>query len=221
MCLQSICTCSSHHPNEASIIHISSSVLRDFDHDLQYAKVYNQGFDPFPPDVGFNDGLSVPNADFVESLQCSAFCPFPVRAELGGAAVLIDDADSITLPHLAGEWKGPGKPLADATSQAAYNGAALVYGRNQALAYMGTADPPGHTAVSTFTMDGTTVNFFSHYSGPSEEEEGRTDYHQYPMASTNLCNSFNDFKRGWMQLRNLQDNAKDESYALRDRLVGH
>jgi hypothetical protein len=109
--------------------------------------------------------------------------------------------------------------MVEARTQSAYDGAALVYGRNQALAYMGAPDPPSHAAVSTFTMDGTTINFFSHYAAPSEE--GKLCYHQYLVAVTNLVSSYEDFERGRRQLRNVQEDAKNESYALRDRLVDH
>jgi hypothetical protein len=82
------------------------------------------------------------------------------------------------LPHLAGEWKGPGKNRIEARTQSAYDGAALVYGRNRALEYLGGADPPGHAVISTFTTDGTTINFFAHYAAVSEVD-GKTEYHQY------------------------------------------
>lgn len=91
------------------MVHISTRLLKDFDDDLQYVRVFNQGFNSFPQDVGFNDGLSAPKPGMTEALQRPAFHPFPVRAQLGGAAVLIDDPDSMTLPHLAGERKGRGK----------------------------------------------------------------------------------------------------------------
>ncbi len=52
-------------------------------------------------------------------------------------------------------------------------------------------------------------------------EDGGLEYHQYPITSTNLTNSFEDFKKGRKQLRNLQDDARDLSYGLRDELKGH
>jgi hypothetical protein len=130
-----------------------------------------------------------------------------------------DDPFSVTLPHIAGEWKGRGKDMAEAKMQSAYDGAAIVYARNQALSYVGVPDPPGHAEVATFTTDGTTINFFAHYADTSED--GMLEYHQYPVTSTNLTNSYEDFKKGRKQLRNLQDIAKYSSYAVRDRLKGH
>jgi hypothetical protein len=106
-----------------------------------------------------------------------------------------------------------------AKMQSAYDGAALVYARNQALSYVGEPDPPGHAEVATFTTNGTTINFFAHYAEASEE--GMLEYHQYPTTSANLTNSYEDFKKGRKQLRNLQDDAKDSSYALRDQLKSH
>ncbi len=43
----------------------------------------------------------------------------------------------MTLPHIAGEWKGPDGSMKEATLQSGYDGAALVYARNQALAHQG------------------------------------------------------------------------------------
>jgi hypothetical protein len=82
----------------------------------------------------------------------------------------------------------------EAKVQSAYDGAALTYARNQALSYLGNPDPPGHAEVATFTTDGTNINFFAHYAAVSED--GVLEYHQYPVTSTNLTNSFEDFKRG-------------------------
>jgi hypothetical protein len=109
--------------------------------------------------------------------------------------------------------------MEEAKMQSAYDGAALAYARNQALSYVGEPDPPGHAEVATFTTDGTTVKVFAHYADTSED--GMLEYHQYPITSTNLTNPYEDFKKGRKQLRNLQDDAKDSSYALRDQLKGH
>ncbi|KAK3369500.1 hypothetical protein B0T24DRAFT_596237 [Lasiosphaeria ovina] len=48
---------------------------------------------------------------------------------------------------------------------------------------------------------------------------GRTlEYHQNPITSTNLKNSFEEFERARRQLRNSQDDAREESHELRDQL---
>ncbi|KAH9984892.1 hypothetical protein F4779DRAFT_326382 [Xylariaceae sp. FL0662B] len=129
----------------------------------------DQAFTAFSKEVGFNNGLSAPQPDFFEGLQFQEFLPFPAHKQLGSAVLIKDDPYSITLPHLAGEWKGPGNNMNKARVQSAYDGAALVYGRDQALEFVGEPDPLGYTAVSTFTTDGTNINFFSHYSAPSKE----------------------------------------------------
>jgi hypothetical protein len=64
-------------------------------------------------------------------------------------------------------------------TQGAYDGAALVYSRNQALSSVGKPDPAGHAGVMTFTTDGTNINFFTHYAAPSEN--GTLKY--YPSNS--------------------------------------
>ncbi|KAL2023486.1 hypothetical protein VTK56DRAFT_2482 [Thermocarpiscus australiensis] len=128
-----------------------------------------------------------------------------------------DDPFSLTLPHMAGEWKGRGKDMEEARLQSAFDGAALVYARNQALEYIGKPDPAGHAQVTTFTTDGTHLNFFSHYAAPSGED-GAIQYHQYPIASTNVKASHEEFRKGWRQLRNAQDRARAQSYQLKDQL---
>jgi hypothetical protein len=144
--------------------------------------------------------------------------PFPVNKNVSGAVLYKDNIRSLTLPHLAGEWKGRGKDMEKARLQSSYDGAALVYARNQALSYIGKPDPPGHAGVTTFTTDGTNLNFFAHYAALSED--GTPEYHQYPYASANL-KKYEEFKEGRRGLRNEQDHARKQSYALRDQLREH
>jgi hypothetical protein len=181
-----------------------------------YNQAFNQTFTGFPQNAGFNNGLSAPQPDFVEGLEKKEFRPFPVDEDVGGAVLYKDNPFSITLPHLAGEWKGREKDIKKAWLQSAYDGAALVYGRNQALSYRGKSDPPGHAEFTTFTTDGTNLIMFAHYAAPSED--GTLKYHQYPIENTNLLNSYQEYKEGRRGLRNEQDYAKEQSYALRDQL---
>jgi len=207
-------------PNGATILY-ESNLLKEYD-DKGYVRVFNQAFTAFPQDLGFNRGLSAPQPGMVEGLKQQEFKPFLAREELGGAAVLIRDfVSSVTLPHIAGEWKGPGENIQQAAVQGAINGAHLVYGRNRALDHLDTPEDAGHAAVTTFTTNGTTLNTFAHHAALSETVEGRTDYHTYPITSTNLTLSFEEFKKGRRQLRNLQDFARDQSYSLRDKLKEH
>ncbi|KAF3763503.1 hypothetical protein M406DRAFT_232605, partial [Cryphonectria parasitica EP155] len=203
---------------EADVILASQSLLKK-DYPQGYKYACNRPFTGFPPDLGFNDGLSAPQPDYVQGLAQSAFGPFPADEQLNGAILYKNDYDPITLPHLAGEWKGPLR-LTGAKVQSAYDGACLVYSRNQALSYLGTPDPPGHAQVTTFTLDGTLLNQFAHYARPSSTD-GRPEYHQYPINSTLLTNSYQEFKTGRKELRNAQDYAMGQSHQLRDQLRDH
>ncbi|KAH8587997.1 hypothetical protein B0O99DRAFT_525856, partial [Bisporella sp. PMI_857] len=138
-----------------------------------YGRVYNQAFNDFPKNVGFNNGLSATQPDIIEGLKMTEFDPFPVHQELGGAAVPTPERDSLTLPHLAEEWKGPEKDIVLAETQAAYNKAlipTIVYSRNKAHSFFNRPDPAGHAYVRTFTTDSTTFNTYAHYSSESESQ---------------------------------------------------
>ncbi|EOO03075.1 hypothetical protein UCRPA7_1411 [Phaeoacremonium minimum UCRPA7] len=203
-------------PNEATmVVEVSRRLPKEYD-DKGYSQVFNQAFTNFPEDVGLNNGLSAPQPDFIEGLRMPEYGPFPVGECVGGAVPYKDDPNSLTLPHLAGEWKGPGKNMKEARMQAAYDGAALVYARNQALDTMGKPYLAGHAKVMTFTTDGTNLNLFTHHIMLTEE--GTLEYHQHPIKSINLIDSHEGYKEGRKHLRNAQDLAKEESYALRDEL---
>ncbi|KAK4182017.1 hypothetical protein QBC35DRAFT_218189 [Podospora australis] len=203
-------------PNEATmVVKTSGRLLKEYD-DEGYDQAFNQAFTGFPANVGFNNGLSAPQPDFVEGLRKREYAPFPVEERVSGAVLYKDNPYSLTLPHLAGEWKGPGGDMREATLQGSYDGAALVYARNRALAYQGKSDPPGHASVTTFTTNGTQINFFAHYV--AETEDGTLEYHQFPVKSTSLVNSHGEHKEGRRELRNAQDHAREQSYALKDQL---
>jgi hypothetical protein len=201
-------------PNEMTMAFETSTLLKRYGRG--YSRVYNQAFTEFPKNVGFNNGLSATQPDMVEGFEMTQFDPFPVRQELGGAAVPTTERDPLTLPHLAGEWKGPGRDMILAETQAAYDGACMVHGRNKARSFLKSPDPPGHAFVSTFTTDGTTLNTFAHYSSQSE---GQVEYHQFPTSSSFLIASYEDFKKSRRRLRNKQDEAKETSEKLRDELI--
>lgn len=202
-------------PNEASVLIETSVLLKRYD-EPGYQRSYNQAFSNFPKNVGFNNDLSAAQPDMVEGLDMPEFDPFPVREQLGGAATVYSGPQATTLPHLAGEWKGPGKDMILAQTQAGYDGACMVYSRNKARLFLKSPDPTGHAFVSTFTTDGTTLNTFAHYSS---ESQGQVKYHQYPTSSSFLVSSYPDFKRSRRRLRNLQDDAKETSEKLRDELM--
>ncbi|KAI0407485.1 hypothetical protein F4802DRAFT_24291 [Xylaria palmicola] len=204
--------------NEATIVfEVGAQLLKTYD-DEGYTRTFNRAFTGFPKNVGFNNGLSAPQPDFVEGPRMQDYLPFPVDERVSGAVLYKDDRRSVTLPHLAGEWKGPGKDMEKAILQSGYDGATLVYARNQALSYLGKSDLPGHAEVTTFTTDGKSLNFYSHYSAQTEDKTLK--YHQYPDASYNLM-KFDEYKDGRRHLRNTQDDARDQSCALRDQLKEH
>ncbi|EFY93339.1 hypothetical protein MAC_00577 [Metarhizium acridum CQMa 102] len=204
-------------PNEATmVVEVSGQLLKKYD-DEGYHQVFNQAFTGFPKDVGFNNGLSVPQPDFIEGLGMREFRPFPVDEHVSGAVFYKDSPQSLTLPHLVGECTG--KDMAEAKLQSAYDGAALVYARNQALSYIGKPDPLGHAKVTTFTTDGTNLNLYAHYAAPLPD--GTLEYHQYPIKSINLIDSHQGLKDGRRGLRNEQDYARKQSYAMRDQLKEH
>ncbi|KAK0655321.1 hypothetical protein B0T16DRAFT_498983 [Cercophora newfieldiana] len=200
--------------------HVGSRLLKEYD-DEGYRREFNRSFTNAPQDAGYNNGLSAPQPDFVEGLEKQEFRPFQVADHIPGAALYQDDPYSLTLPHITGEWKGRGKDIEEAELQSAFDGAAMVHARRQALAYMGKSDPPGHAAITTFATDGTTLNMYAHYAIPSEEDEDRLEYHQYKYASTNIKDSYQGHKEGRRGLRNAQDHAREQSYALKDQLKEH
>jgi hypothetical protein len=200
------------------VVQVSAHMLKNSD-DPGYLQSFNQPFTGFPRDVGFNNGLSAPQPDFVEGLEMQEFKPFPVGELVQGAVLYNDNPSSLTLPHLAGEWKGRGKDMEKATLQSRYDGAALVYARGKALSYLGESDPPGHAKVTTFTTDGTNFNFYAHHATPAED--GTLEYHQFRYASANVVDSHQGHKDSRRGLRNQQDQAKEQSYDLRNRLKEH
>ncbi len=146
------------------------------------------------------------------------FRPFPVDDHVNGAVLMKDNPRSVTLPHLAGEWKGPGGDMREATLQSGYDGAALVRARNQALAYQGKSDPPEHASIVTFATDGTNLNLYAHYAAPSAEDEDTLEYHQYLVSSTDVKGTYQGHKDGRKRLRNARDYARQQSYAMKDEL---
>ncbi|KAH8754155.1 hypothetical protein F5883DRAFT_688640 [Diaporthe sp. PMI_573] len=197
--------------NEATlVVKTSGHILKEYD-DEGYSQVFNQSFTAFPDNVGFNDGLPVPRPDYIEGLGMEKYNPFPVDRHVDGAVLYKYDPFSLTLPHLAGEYKGRNGNMEIARLQSAYDGAALVYARNQALSYMGKSDPPGHAEITTFTTDGTNLNFYAHYATPSADDENALEYHQYLYATAEVKFTHQGHKDGRKGLRNAQDHAKEQS----------
>ncbi|KAK0655385.1 hypothetical protein B0T16DRAFT_10295 [Cercophora newfieldiana] len=211
--------------NEATlVVEVSGELLKKY--PKGYKRAFNKAFTNLPKDAGFNNGLSAPQPDFVEGLEKEEYRPFPVDEYLDSAALHSDNPYSVTLPQIAGEWKGPDGSMKEAELQSSYDGAALVHARAQALAYMGKEDPPGHAEITTFTTDGTNLNLYAHYATPAdatpaEDDEDALEYHQYLISSANLTGTYQGHKDGRKSLRNAQDHAKTQSEQLRDQLKQH
>ncbi|KAL2135145.1 hypothetical protein VTI74DRAFT_9576 [Chaetomium olivicolor] len=200
------------------IVTMSPTFVKGY-HDEGYRAEYNQAFSAFPREVGFNNGLSPPHPDFVEGFEKAKYYPLPVDEYISGAVLYKDEPLSLVLPHVAGEWKRQGKDMREAQWQSAYDGAALVYARNQALSYLGKSDAPGVAEVFTFITDGTILNVFAHYA--AETEDGRLQYHQYPVSSTLVTPSYEEFQEGRRRFRNMQDHARERSLDLKKELLEH
>lgn len=200
--------------NEAAVVQRMLPLFQDY--DGKYNIDMNRTFSAVPKDLGFNNGLSAPQPDFVQGLTREEFLPVD-PSKIQGAVLFKDDLTSTTLAHFAGEWKSRSGDMVEATLQSGYDGAAMVYGRNQALEYLGDPDPLGHSAITTFTSNGESVNLFAHHAS-STGEDGAVEYHQHRLTQTNLTESYESFKKGRKQIRNAQDYAQEQSFALRDQL---
>lgn len=152
---------------------LNRAVLKDTRWDPQmvkqkYRAQWDKQWTDFPKDVGFNNGLSAPKPDYIEGYSKPAFPPSVEK--IGGSATLVKPASNfIALPHFALEAKAAGKNMHLARVQAQYDGAAMVYGRNQALAYLQQPDPPQTPAVATVIADGEIWRAFMHYEHKDEE----------------------------------------------------
>jgi len=101
-------------------------------------------------------------------------------------------------------------------TQAEYDDACMIYDKNKARLFLKSFDSIDHAFVFTFTTDNTTLNTFVHYSS---ESQGQVKYHQYSTSSSFLVSSYLNFKKSQQQLRNLQNDVKETSEKLRDKLM--
>lgn len=160
---------------------VSRKLQKDYDDDESYHPAFNQPFTGFPKDVGLNNGLSPPQPDFIEGLGIVEFQPFPIQY-VSGAVLYKDNLFSTVLPHIAGEYKGLTGCMANARLQCSYDGAALVYARNKALALVGKPDPLGHAKITTFATNGEIIEFFAHYA--AQGDDGKL---KYQLARKKYC----------------------------------
>ncbi|KAJ8127103.1 hypothetical protein O1611_g6535 [Lasiodiplodia mahajangana] len=211
-------------PNKATVLSTTCWMLLkqydlegEDDNDNPYVSCMSQQFTAFPENVGFNNDCSAPQPDFVEGLREDEFGMSPTQAVSG--AFPYNKTFTIVLPHIAGEWKGYNGSMVQGMTRGAYDGAALVYARTQALDDLGEKDSPGEARVITFTTNGRFIDIFAHYA--SHSENSTLQYHQYRIESNDLIKSYEGFKVGQQMLRNAQDFAKEQSENLRDRIKAH
>jgi hypothetical protein len=179
---------------------------------LSYRRQTLVVFNAIPSGLSFNRKLPMPKADFVEGLTMDAFPTFSRYSMEQSIIVQQDGSKAKILPHLAGILRPEKQSRQEAMARSAYAGAALVWTRHEALALLGRSDPPKHAAVSTFIIDGTSVEIFAHYA--AVEESGKTVYHQYSIGSSGLTSSVEDLERGRRMLKNLQAFAEEQAVDL-------
>jgi len=196
-------------------------LLKEYNDDAHNgsAREFNGVYTNLARNASFKDGLPAQQLDFFEGVERREFRQTRAADDIPRTSLSSNEPDSIIFPHIAGAWKGPGRETEDDQLKQGYNGAALVYGRRQALDHMGIPYVEGHSHITTFNTDGTTLNLFAHHSTPYEKWgfELPYVYHQYQISSTNIRNSYEEFKTAWRQLRNAQDRAREESLNLRDQ----
>lgn len=112
---------------------------------------------------------------------------------------------SLTLPHLAGEWKGREEDMEEARQQSVYDVAILIYLRNQALFFRRRPACLGHKIEVMIFTDSSNLNLFAHYA--ASLKGGTLDYLD---DSTNLPGSHQGSMMIRRQPRNGQDRAREQ-----------
>ncbi|KAG8156481.1 hypothetical protein KVR01_013585 [Diaporthe batatas] len=206
--------------NEQGTIAVYSKYIfqdtEDSHFDIGYRRKEDKMWTEFPKNVGFNNGLSDPKPDMIEGFARDTFPP--TIEHIKSSKLVRDEPKYVALPHMAVEYKAREKSLHEAKVQAGYDGAAMVYGRNEALELIGKVDPPRRPAVVTATTTGQEWSVYAHYSHP--DETGKAEYYQCRMAGGSMEN-LNEFKQGRKILRNMQDFAREQASDLRDSLHKH
>ncbi|KAK0656469.1 hypothetical protein B0T16DRAFT_433431 [Cercophora newfieldiana] len=81
-----------------------------------YTRALNQAFTAFPKDVGFNNGLSAPQPDFVEGLEMEEYRPLPVDKHINGAVLYKDNPSLVHTRTQALTYIGKSDPLGHASA---------------------------------------------------------------------------------------------------------
>lgn len=164
------------------------------------------------PKVGFNNNLGTPSPWWIEGFKADEYGRLPDGKPIPGAAITQTHPCSIAFPHIAGEWGKGWVPL----WKSAHTGAALIYARCQALSCMGLSkDPLLRVPGFTFTTDGTYISFYAVFM---VEGDRGVRYYQHEIASTKLIDSFEDWRKGKLYLKNFRQLAYTAAKGLRDEV---
>lgn len=142
----------------------------------------------FPQNVGFNNGLLAPKPDKLEGFSKKTFPPS--IAKVKGTTLVKDDPNYITLPYMTVEYKSRNKSAHEAKVQSMCNGAAMVFGRNETLAYIKKPGPPQQPAVLSAAIVGPSWEVYGHYANPNETTQ-RVEYHPHRIHGGSM-ETFND-----------------------------
>jgi hypothetical protein len=209
---QGYCKGISNSFNEARVSSfVQSKIMKDYsESDWDYGRACARAITRIP-EQDFNNGLSNPLPDVLEGLNTEV-----LPSHLHGHS-LHGNGGSLAFCHFAAEFKGTYGNFNQAVSQAAYDGANLVYARDRALAQARANVPDGtaagtaaidkaaeETAVFTCTTVGKSAKVFAHHFQNGE-------FHQNLVARESLLSYPN---RGRELIRNTQDYAWSKSYEL-------
>lgn len=142
----------------------------------------------------------------------------PTIEHIKPSKIVRDEPKYVALPHMAVEYKAREKSPHEAKIQAGYSGAAMIYGRNEALGLIGKADPPRQPTVLSSMMTGQEWTVYAHYTHPDVTD--KAEFFQCLMAGGSTEN-LNEYKQGCKVLRNMQDFAREQASDLRDDLRKH
>lgn len=88
----------------------------------------------------------------------------PSIDEIKGTTLVKDDPDYITPPHMIVEYKAKNKSAYESKVQSTYNGAAMIFSRNEAFTYINKPEPPRQPAMLSATVVGPSWEVFGHYT---------------------------------------------------------
>jgi hypothetical protein len=199
--------------------------------EARYHRRHDQSLWGFPgPGLGPWLGRSSrQDPDMVEGSCAREYLPVPLNDYFVSGPVSAeeqrrgDEGRFIVFPHLSGRFDAPGDGRASSDEfdgRAATTGEVLWQIRARALGCMDSRDAPCAAIVSHFVTDGETIVFYTHFH-IAVDDNGSCMNISFPIARTNLLDSYEGFELGRRQLRNLQEHAKVQALRLRDAMQAH